>query len=120
MTERRTPPARGGQTGLDGPRLQKGGEQAGVTMLIVACIIVGFAQVASIREVVGTEVPNLVLAQKLAPMLANGFAIIIVLAIYTTACPLLWTVSARFTKQGSNKYKVLTTILSVVGCFVAL
>lgn len=96
------------------------GQFMGVSMLVIACIIVGFAQVANIREVAGTQVPNLILAQKIAPMLANGFAVIIVLAIYTTACPLLWTVSARFTEQGSRNYKVLTAILAVVGCVVAL
>jgi uncharacterized membrane protein YkvI len=96
------------------------GQFIGVSMLVVACVIVGFAQVANIREVAGTQVPNLVLAQKLAPMLAHGFAIIIVLAIYTTACPLLWTVSARFTQQGSTRYKALTAVLALLGCFVAL
>lgn len=103
----------------NGKELQLG-QFIGVTMLVVACIVVGFAQVGNIREVAGTQVPNLVLAQKLAPMLANGFAIIIILAIYTTACPLLWTVSARFTEQGSSRYKIFTAILAVVGCFVAL
>ena len=103
----------------NGKELQLG-QFLGVSLLVIACIIVGFAQVANIRDVAGTQVPNLVLAQKLAPMLANGFAIIIVLAIYTTACPLLWTVSARFTEQGSRNYKILTAILAVVGCFVAL
>jgi uncharacterized membrane protein YkvI len=96
------------------------GQFIGVFMLILACVIVGFAQVANIREVAGTQVPNLVLAQKLAPALAHGFAIIIVLAIYTTACPLLWTVSSRFTTQGSKNYKILTAALAVVACFVAL
>ena len=109
----------GSQYERNGKELQLG-QFLGVTMLIVACIIVGFAQVANIREVAGTQVPNLVLAEKLAPMLANGFAIIIVLAIYTTACPLLWTVSVRFAAPGSMKYKVLTVVLAAVGCFVAL
>ena len=68
----------------------------------------------------GTQVPNLILAQSLAPVLAHGFAIIIVLAIYTTACPLLWTVSARFTDEGSGKFKLLTVVLGVIGCLVAL
>ncbi len=96
------------------------GQVIGVTMLIVACIVVGFAQVANIQAVAGTQVPNLVLAQSLAPALAHGFAIIIVLAIYTTACPLLWTVSARFAAEGTSKFRILTVVLGVIGCFVAL
>jgi uncharacterized membrane protein YkvI len=111
------------QLGSEYPRNEKElqlGQFLGVFLLIVACVIVGFAQVATIREVAGTEVPNLILAQKLSPLLAHGFSIIIVLAIYTTACPLLWTVSARFTTQGSMRYKMLTGALAVIGCFVAL
>ena len=96
------------------------GQIIGVTMLILACVVVGFAQVANIQSVAGTQVPNLILAQSLAPVLAHGFAIIIVLAIYTTACPLLWTVSARFTDEGSGKFKLLTVVLGVIGCLVAL
>ena len=96
------------------------GQIIGVVGLIVACVVVGFAQVANIKAVAGTQVPNLILAQTLAPTLAHGFAIIIVLAIYTTACPLLWTVSARFTDEGSGKFKLLTVSLGVLGCFVAL
>ena len=103
----------------NGKELQLG-QVIGVSMLVIACIIVGFAQVANIQEVAGTQVPNLVLAQKLAPLLAHGFAVIIILAIYTTACPLLWTVSARFTEQGSARYKGFTAVLAIVGCFVAL
>ncbi len=96
------------------------GQILGVSLLVLACIIVGLAQVADIRDIAGTQVPNLILAQKLTPMLAHGFAVIIVLGIYTTACPLLWTVCARFTEQGSRKYKSLTVILTIAGCFVAL
>ena len=96
------------------------GQMIGVVTLIVACVVVGFAQVANIQSVAGTQVPNLILAKTLAPSLAHGFAVIIVLAIYTTACPLLWTVSVRFSNEGSGKFRLLTVILGVIGCFVAL
>ncbi|QJT07553.1 hypothetical protein [Oceanidesulfovibrio marinus] len=103
----------------NGKELQLG-QILGVSLLVFACIIVSLAQVADIRDVAGTQVPNLILAQKLAPVLAHVFAAIIVLSIYTTSCPLLWTVCARFTEQGSKEYKGLTVILAIAGCFVAL
>lgn len=96
------------------------GQVLGVCMLVLACTIVGFAQLANIRAVAGFQIPNLILAQQLSPSLAHGFAIIIVLAIYTTACPLLWTVSARFTEEGSPRFKIFTAIIAALGCFVAL
>lgn len=96
------------------------GQAIGVTMLILACVVVGFAQLGNIRAVAGTQIPNLILAQQLAPALAHGFALIIVLAIYSTACPLLWTVSARFTDEGSQRFKILTAVLALAACLVAL
>jgi len=96
------------------------GQVIGVFGLLFSCVVVGFAQVGNIREVAGIQVPNLILAQQLSPTLAHGFAVLIVLAIYTTACPLLWTVSARFATEGQKNFKILTIGLAAAACFVAL
>ena len=111
------------QLGATYPKQEKElqwGQFIGVTMLVVACIIVGFAQVANITKVAGTQVPNLILAGMLTSWLPYVFAVIILLAIYTTACPLLWTAAVRFTEQRSKQYRILTVVLAVAGCFVAL
>ena len=47
-------------------------------------------------------------------------ALVIFAAIYTTACPLLWTASSRFTAEGSPSFKIFTAALAAVGCVVAL
>lgn len=96
------------------------GQIIGVVGLLVACVVVGFAQLGNINQVAGTQVPNLILAQQLSPTLAHGFALLIVLAIYSSACPLLWTVSARFSTEGSAGFRLLTVTLALAGLVVAL
>lgn len=96
------------------------GQVIGVFGLLLACVVAGFAQLGNIRVIAGTQVPNLILAQQLSPTLAHGFAVLIILATYTTACPLLWTVSARFTTEGEKKFKILTVVLAAAACLVAL
>ena len=95
------------------------GQVIGVFGLLFACVVVGLAQLGHLREVAGTQVPNLILAQQLSPTLAHGFAVLIILAIYTTACPLLWTVSARFATEGARSFKFLTIALALAALFVA-
>lgn len=96
------------------------GQIIGVVGLLLACVVVGFAQLGNIQHVAGIQIPNLILAQQLSPTLAHGFALLIILAIYSTACPLLWTVSARFSTEGTKNFKILTLVLAAAACFVAL
>lgn len=96
------------------------GQSIGVAGLLLACVVVGFAQVGNIQGVAGTQVPNLILAQQLSATLAHGFAVLIILAIYSSACPLLWTVSARFATEGTRGFRILTLTLAAAGLFVAL
>lgn len=86
----------------------------------VACIVVALGLLANIERVNGTEIPMLVLASDLSPVLASGFSVIILAGIYTTAVPLLWTVSSRFFSETSAHFKYLTLALAVVGTLVGL
>ena len=40
--------------------------------------------------------------------------------IYTTAVPLLYNPAARFAKEGTSQFKILTIVLGLVGLFVGL
>lgn len=67
-----------GKTAHSRKEAASGGLLGGV-VFSVACVVVGQGLLANIERVNGTEIPMLVLA-----------------GIYTTAIPLLWTVSSRF------------------------
>lgn len=82
---------------------------------IVCCI----ALIANIDSTWNAGVPALVLAKEIHPWLAEIFAIIIFIGIYTSACPLLWTGIRKLSDEGTNKYKVLTIIGGILGCVIA-
>lgn len=96
------------------------GQAMSGTFNITACVILGFALLGNIANVAALQIPNLYLATKIWPPISYGFALIIFAAIYTTACPLLWTASSRFTAEGSPSFKIFTAALAAVGCVVAL
>lgn len=87
---------------------------------IVACVVIGFALLGNISETAGLQIPNLYLATRLWSPFANIYALVIFAAIYTTTCPLLWTVSSRFAIEGSVTFRILTFIFAIYGCIIGL
>lgn len=96
------------------------GGMIGAIAFSVACIIVGLGLLANIVRVNGTEIPMLVLANDVSPLLASGISVVIVAGIYTTAVPLLWTVSSRFAADKTARFKYLTLALAAVGTMIGL
>jgi uncharacterized membrane protein YkvI len=92
----------------------------GAVVFSLACIVVALGLLANIEAVAGTQIPMLMLASGIAPWLAAGFSVIVLAGIYTTAVPLLWTVSSRFCADGTRRYRVLTLVLAAVGTFIGL
>ena len=92
----------------------------GATGFSLAVLIVALGLMANIEQVAGTMIPSLYLASNIHPVLSTIFSIIIVAGIYTTAVPLLWSVSSRFLDEKTIKFKVFTVVLSIIGVFVGL
>lgn len=96
------------------------GGALGATSFSLAVIVVALGLLSCINTVAGSQIPMLHLATNIHPILATVFAVIIMAGIYTTAVPLLWNVSSRFTKDGSKNFKTLTIVLVVVGTIIGL
>lgn len=96
------------------------GGLVGAAVFSAACIIVGLGLLANITRVNGTEIPMLVLANDMSPLIAAGISVMILVGIYTTAVPLLWTVSSRFFADEKPGFKYLTLALAAVGTLVGL
>lgn len=77
------------------------------------------ALISNIDETWNVGVPALVLAKSISPALAQIFAVIIFLGIYTSACPLLWTGIRKVADEGTKKYVWLTIIGGIIGCLIA-
>lgn len=96
------------------------GGVCGASAFAIAVIILALGLLGCIKIVAGSQIPNLHLATNIHSALASVFAIIIMAGIYTTAVPLLWNVSSRFTKDGSKDFKIFTMVLGLVGAFIGL
>jgi len=96
-----------------------GGAVGGLAFSL-ACIVVGLGLLATIARVNGTEIPMLVLAGDVSPVLASGISVMILAGIYTTAIPLLWTVASRFYPDRTRRYKYLVLALAAVGTVIGL
>ncbi|MEG1583493.1 MAG: hypothetical protein RR131_03935 [Anaerovorax sp.] len=96
------------------------GSAIGAVGFVLGCVILMLGLLAYLPEVAVTQIPSLILAMKIAPALATVFSIIIMAGIYTTAVPLLWQASSRFTEEGTKTFKIVTVALGIIGCFIGL
>ena len=96
-----------------------------IGMLLSSVFIFGtaaiccLALIGHIDSTAAADIPALVLANSISPILAQIFAIIICAGIYTSAVPLLWTGIRKVSKEGTTRYKVVTIIGGVTGCIIA-
>lgn len=84
------------------------------TAAICCCALIGHIDVTA-----EADIPALVLAKQISPMLAQIFAFIICLGIYTSAVPLLWTAVRKIAQEGTRGYRIISVIGGIFGCFIA-
>ena len=94
----------------------------GALAITVTVGILGLCHLGNVERSATAAIPNLLIANDIfgvaSSILGPVFAIIILLSIYSTFCPMLWTcVSTIIKDEKSFKYK-LTCILSGVGVFI--
>lgn len=94
----------------------------GALAITVTAGILGLCHLGNVEQSATAAIPNLLIANDIfgaaSSILGPVFAIIILLSIYSTFCPMLWTcVSTIIKDEKSFKYK-LTCILSGVGVFI--
>lgn len=92
----------------------------GATAFSIAIIIVALGLMANIEQVAGSMIPSLILASNIHPALAIIFSLTVVAGIYTTAVPLLWSVSSRIADEKTKKFKTITVTLAIIGTIVGL
>lgn len=84
-------------------------------------VLMGFNHLGNVAESANAPIPNLVLANHIMGSVGLLFAIIILLAIYSTCCPLLWNSISFFTKEDkSKKYKLLCCAMAVLAYVICL
>ncbi len=95
----------------------RGGIFGGVTF-VAGAMILSTGLLANIGAVYDKQIPSLVIAADILPLMASIFALMLLASIYTTAVPMLWTACNRITSnENSTTYKVGAIILIVIACF---
>ena len=93
------------------------GTVLGNVLFTVGTLFLVLAEGSQIDIVGEMSIPALTMAQELSPIFGVVYAIILVLAIFTTAVPLMWSVSSRLAKEKTVKFAVICLIIAVLGFF---
>ncbi|KTE90397.1 hypothetical protein AT727_07335 [Desulfitobacterium hafniense] len=91
----------------------------GAIAVTVTVLILGLCHLGNVADSSTSAIPNLIIANQVFGV-ASGvfgtiFAIIILLSIYSTFCPILWTcVSTLIKDEKSAKYKIACVLAGVI------
>jgi uncharacterized membrane protein YkvI len=86
----------------------------------LALLALVFAMFANLSVLNGKMVPNIALATIMNSKVALVFSVMILLAIFSSACPMMWgTASKLFKDEKSKKYKLGTVGLIIGGMVVS-
>ncbi len=95
------------------------GTSLGAIGFTLGALILMLGFLAHMSEVSTADIPSLIIAAQIWAPVASAFCIIIMAGIYTTAVPLLWSVSARYAQEKTPKFYALTIGLGIVACVIA-
>lgn len=98
----------------------KVGMGVGASLIAVGIIIVSMAFISAANVIGSAPIPTLMLARDINSGLGYIYALVIVLGVFTTAVPLLWSTSSLFSKEGTKKFTLLSIILGLAGLIITL
>lgn len=90
------------------------GNIIGSIIFIIIALIMVASQIANISILGEVEVPNLAMGVLANPALGALFGGVLVIAIYTTAVPLIWSVSDVISKESDKKYPWIITFAVIL------
>lgn len=92
----------------------------GGVMFVAGGMVLSTGILANIGSVYDKQIPSLAVAANIFPVMASMFAVVLLLGIYTTAVPMLWTAVNRIsTDEKTVKYKVSTVVMIIISFFGA-
>ncbi len=93
------------------------GSVFGNILFTIATFFLVSAEASQIESIGELSIPALEMAQKIAPAFGIIYAIVLCAAIFTTAVPLMWSVTARLAKEKTIKFAVIAIIIAILGIF---
>lgn len=98
---------------------RRGGLYGGI-MLLVLMLLMNGGLISQFNVTSQAELPTLVLASEIHPLLALALTIVMLLVIYNTAVGMLYPFLTRFWTPYSRKYKIALVVSLIVGYFLSL
>lgn len=98
----------------------KSGAAFGAVAFSASVIILSIALISQVNVVLGSPIPSLVLANNINPLFGNFYSLMLFFGIYSTSVPLLWNPAARFSEQGTPKFRWLVIVLGLIGGIIGL
>ncbi|MFC4559320.1 hypothetical protein ACFO3D_14060 [Virgibacillus kekensis] len=96
------------------------GGLAGGLGIGVLILLSNLAIFSKVEQVGGAEMPMLAIVNNISPVLGTFMAIIIFAMIFNTALSMFFSFAARFTEEGTSKFKAFFTVTMIVGFVVSL
>lgn len=85
---------------------------------LIAVMILNFGLLANITSVYNLEIPSLFVAATISPVFGHIFSILLLLGIYTTAVPMLYTVCNKISSDGKSRaYKITAVVTAIISIF---
>lgn len=91
---------------------------AGGAILMIATFVMNLGLLSKIDVIHDKQIPTLVLANDISPVVGFIFSIILIIAIFSTAAPMFWTVcdKIKFNKKSANIiFAVIISIAAFLG-----
>ncbi len=98
---------------------RKGGLFGGI-MLILLLVLMNGGLLARIDITNPSEIPSLVLAREIHPILGFGLSIVMLLVIYNTAVGMFYPFLSRFSEPYTKRYRLLLGGGLILGYFLSL
>ena len=93
----------------------------GTLAYLAGCVVLAFNYLGDIANCASAAIPNLVLASRFVAGMGVVFSIVILLSIYSTMCPILWTCASMLWKdEKSLPYRGFIIGCAVVVYFITL
>lgn len=107
-----------GKTAKNKKSCSTGGILGGFIFMISAMIL-NIAIISDIENLYIKEIPTLYMAKNISDLVGGIFSIMLILGIYTTAVPLLWSVCSAFFKENTKRFNLLAIIFTILGLIMS-
>lgn len=86
----------------------------GGILFMVSAMILNLAIMSDIKNIYLKEIPTLFMAKEISNIVGIIFSIILILGIYTTATPLLFSICSSFSPEKTKKFNIIAFFVTII------